>query len=320
MFKFSVLLTILLTFNKETISVKKLNLHILYESLCPYSIKFIQEQLYPVWPEIAPYVNIHFVPFGNSASLEDDVSFTCQHGPQECLGNKIQSCALNGLTDQNAQVEYVNCFMGIYKKSVDKNNTKEMGQIKLHILYESLCPYSIKFIQEQLYPVWPEIAPYVNIHFVPFGNSASLEDGVSFTCQHGPQECLGNKIQSCALNGLNDQNAQVEYVNCFMGTYKKSVDKNNTKEMGQSCAEAVGLPWNYVKSCTKSLVGVKLQLKAEMFTLQHKPKSVPTILFNGHFYQKAQDESQVNFRGVVCSFIEQLNPDACAVTASHTVL
>ncbi|KAF5308907.1 hypothetical protein FQR65_LT00607 [Abscondita terminalis] len=195
--------------------------------------------------------------------------------------------------------------------------TISVKKLSVQVLYESLCPDSIKFVQEQLYPVWAELAPYVDIYFVPFGKSASLQDGVSFTCQHGPKECLGNKIQSCALNGLADQNAQVEYVNCFMSIFKKNVDNN---EMGQNCAEAVGLPWNYVKSCTESLAGVELQLKAEMITLQYKPKFVPTILFNGHFHQEAQDDSQVNFRGVVCTFIEQLNPGACKATAPQTVL
>lgn len=39
-------------------------------------------------------------------------------------------------------------------------------------MYESLCPDSIKFINEQLYPAWNELKPYVNIKFVPFGKSS----------------------------------------------------------------------------------------------------------------------------------------------------
>lgn len=49
------------------IIVFQLNVQILYESLCPDSIKFIKEQLYPVWSELAPYIDIKFIPFGKSA-------------------------------------------------------------------------------------------------------------------------------------------------------------------------------------------------------------------------------------------------------------
>lgn len=49
----------------------------------------------------------------------------CQHGPKECIGNRIQSCALQGLLDQTAQVEYVNCFMNIFKNT---DSEQELGQ------------------------------------------------------------------------------------------------------------------------------------------------------------------------------------------------
>lgn len=42
---------------------------------------------------------------GNSAA------FTCQHGPDECSGNKIHSCGLNAAPSQAAQVEFVTCQM-----------------------------------------------------------------------------------------------------------------------------------------------------------------------------------------------------------------
>ncbi|KAK4886090.1 hypothetical protein RN001_002361 [Aquatica leii] len=192
--------------------------------------------------------------------------------------------------------------------SIFQKHAISINKISVHVLYESLCPDSLRFINEQLYPVWRELAPYVDIYFVPFGKSTSLEDGLTFVCQHGPKECLGNKIQSCALHALIDQNAQIEYVHCFMNVFKKNT---NNIEMGQSCAEAVGIPWDYVQSCSNSLAGTQLQLKAEMITGQYRPNFIPTIIYNEHFNQQAQDDSQVNFRGVVCTFVEQSFPGAC---------
>lgn len=39
------------------------------------------------------------------------IGFTCQHGPDECSGNKIHSCALKEATTQAAKVEFVACQM-----------------------------------------------------------------------------------------------------------------------------------------------------------------------------------------------------------------
>ncbi|KAK5643589.1 hypothetical protein RI129_007434 [Pyrocoelia pectoralis] len=183
------------------------------------------------------------------------------------------------------------------------------AKVHVQILYESLCTDSINFIKGQLYPIWNEVAPYVDIQFVPFGKSASLHGGAHFICQHGPKECTGNKIQSCALSAIVDQSTQVEYVHCFMSKYKKGLDDNN--ELGQGCADSIGVPWEYITNCYHSLHGTRLQLAAEQVTSFTSPKFVPTIIYNGRFDQKAQDESQVNFRGVLCSFITQLYPEAC---------
>lgn len=45
----------------------------------------------------------------------------------------------------------------------------------------------------------------------------SEKNGEVFHCQHGPAECTGNRIQSCVLDALNDdQDAKVKFVTCQM--------------------------------------------------------------------------------------------------------
>lgn len=71
----------------------------------------------------------------------------------------------------------------------------------MDILYESLCPDSVNFISMQLAPLYEEFKHNLDINFVPFGKSSSPEVSgeQEWMCQHGPDECLGNRIQSCML-------------------------------------------------------------------------------------------------------------------------
>ncbi|KAJ8976835.1 hypothetical protein NQ317_011831, partial [Molorchus minor] len=149
--------------------------------------------------------------------------------------------------------------------------------LNIHILFESLCPDSQAFIKEQLYPYWNDLAPYINLKLVPFWKK--YEGGTKFVCQHGPQECKGNRILSCALKSLPSQKGQVEYVNCFMETFKR--ERNNPEDFGQVCALQYGLDISQVIRCYNNEEGTIAQLKAQEETTKILPKFIPTILYNG---------------------------------------
>lgn len=43
-----------------------------------------------------------------------------------------------------------------------------------------------------------------------------VNESWEFTCQHGAEECYGNKYQACFLNQNYGQDIDLEYVNCVM--------------------------------------------------------------------------------------------------------
>nr|CAD7459196.1 unnamed protein product [Timema tahoe] len=118
-------------------------------------------------------------------------------------------------------------------------------QVNVTLFYESLCPYSIRFITQQLYPTWTELtSEYLAVDFVPYGNAQqtlSADGQWSFTCQHGPNECVGNIVQACALRTLRDQpDQQMEFINCVMDSEDPSTGGQEVSRTGQEVSGTGG--------------------------------------------------------------------------------
>lgn len=48
------------------------------------------------------------------------------------------------------------------------------SQLAVHLYIESLCPDSIRFIQNQLYPAYDDLKDQIDVTFVPFGKADSV--------------------------------------------------------------------------------------------------------------------------------------------------
>lgn len=49
--------------------------------------------------------------------------------------------------------------------------------VKVTLYYETLCPFSIKFINDQLYPGYQKLGNVLSLELIPFGKGK-----VSHTC------------------------------------------------------------------------------------------------------------------------------------------
>ncbi|KAF9420772.1 hypothetical protein HW555_003120 [Spodoptera exigua] len=172
------------------------------------------------------------------------------------------------------------------------------------IYYESLCPDSKRFILNQLEPSIHTLENYITLEFVPFGKARSINQGHNgFQCQHGPEECAGNMVQSCALDLMQERNdlEKVLYVTCEMMT--EAGTTNNMK-----CVKRAGLRAYDVRSCISSGIGTSLQLQAEQATNQIRPRFIPTVTINGVFDQQIQDSAMVDLYGTLCSVLGEVPP------------
>lgn len=188
-------------------------------------------------------------------------------------------------------------------------------KVNVSVYYETLCWQSVRLIQRQLYPVWLDFTENLNISFVPYGKAVynRNEKGLySFECQHGPQECLGNRIQACALRELKgDEIKTMNYIKCFM-SYDNFYSYNTT-----TCFEdIVGIKNNRSKTnfdeCVNSMKGDELLAYYGDITYSVNPSitSVPALTFNGTFDFHLQDLSERDFRSVVCNLLHPA-PAAC---------
>lgn len=184
-------------------------------------------------------------------------------------------------------------------------------QVKVSVYYESLCPDSINFIANELYPNYEFFKDRILLDLVPYGKatqSQSPSGEWSFRCQHGSDECRGNKYQACALSQRKGQDNDAKLVNCVM-TLPDPSDADGIK----TCAEQNGYDWKTLTSCYEGSKGGDLlaALGERTHDLSPKLRFVPTIILNDQFDQSIQNRCLNDFSGALCSKLSEPKPKVC---------
>ncbi|KHN88797.1 GILT-like protein F37H8.5 [Toxocara canis] len=163
-------------------------------------------------------------------------------------------------------------------------------RVKLALLYESLCNGCQNMITKTLYPiVYKDFGAYVDIELVPYGN-AKIKNG-TIECQHGDEECVINRFESCVIETITGINAPLPYIYCLekqleAGTeFQDAVNKcYRTLKIDKEIQNAVSI-------CVVSGLGDRLQLEAAKRTEEIFPDKhdhVPWMLFNNVSLTRAQ--------------------------------
>ncbi|CAG9821397.1 unnamed protein product [Phaedon cochleariae] len=104
--------------------IKRVNVTVYYETLCPFAKAFIVKQLHPVLEgNLSNYINLNMIPYGKAVTTQysnGTFTFECHHKAVECYGNKIQACALtiinSGKNTENLgynkdTIDFIACLM-----------------------------------------------------------------------------------------------------------------------------------------------------------------------------------------------------------------
>jgi len=105
---------------------------IYYECLCPDSRSFVLHQLAPAWAEYKEIMEVNLIPYGKATTTRsgDELHFSCQHGPPECLGNTFHACGVKS-SDMDTSVSFVTCMMEKYDEPAAETAKSCASQLKI---------------------------------------------------------------------------------------------------------------------------------------------------------------------------------------------
>eukprot|EP00747_Dinoflagellata_sp_TGD_P166282 gnl/TRDRNA2_/TRDRNA2_188843_c0_seq1.p1 gnl/TRDRNA2_/TRDRNA2_188843_c0~~gnl/TRDRNA2_/TRDRNA2_188843_c0_seq1.p1 ORF type:complete len:650 (+),score=112.59 gnl/TRDRNA2_/TRDRNA2_188843_c0_seq1:89-2038(+) len=210
----------------------------------------------------------------------------------------------------------------------------DAGKMRLRVMYESQCPYSLMFIQDlehavaDLFSNSSEAAfnKVADLQMLPYGNAKTvsagqLSDGYKlwhpvvksegihsvFKCQHGESECLGNMIQMCAMTEKKHKPTEyLPFLGCMAKNPSWSVEKSSYE-----CAKQYKIDLHRLKDCVFSAYGNQEMTKVGEITNAHEGKSyVPYISVNGIHAKSAE---QGYLKRILCTGLLGLGhmPQAC---------
>ncbi|XP_019393988.1 PREDICTED: gamma-interferon-inducible lysosomal thiol reductase [Crocodylus porosus] len=129
-----------------------------------------------------------------------------------------------------------------------------------------------------------------------------------FECQHGAEECLGNMMEACLMDVLQD--FDVYFLTIFCMESGSSVTGN----LG-ACLQVYAPTVNPsdIMACVKGDQGIKLMHNNAQRTdaLQPPHSYVPWIVVNGKHTDALQAQAQSALFNLVCELYTGPKPDAC---------
>jgi len=220
-------------------------------------------------------------------------------------------------------------------KELHEIKTSESKKLSIDLYYESLCPFCRQLFTKGLKPLLEDkdLSQQIDLHLYPFGNAQlmpteQVSDGWKFwhpddmgqgyeyvvKCQHGADECFGNKIQACALK-LNTRETANAFITCMESS-------NFGLELAShSCAQNLTVDLDPIRKCVQGKDGNAALTEMGIYTQNlSEPagphKYVPWVVIDGKHDDDAELDGDEGYSGFllqqVCAQLEIPKPTACS--------
>ncbi|XP_063821041.1 GILT-like protein 2 [Ostrinia nubilalis] len=182
----------------------------------------------------------------------------------------------NALDSVNTPIKVIEADFIFIKEKI----TVQVNVPTLKLYYESLCPDCIEFDSTQFKNVVELLHQYVDIHTYPYGNARTVKHGNNtvIICQHGPEECYGNKLHACALDIIANGTEAMLFNACMMAQRSNDTSADN-------CGERMSIKVDSIKECAKSQKGTDLLVHYGEESKKVGFRYVPYVLLNGVEWQ-----------------------------------
>ncbi len=181
---------------------------------------------------------------------------------------------------------------------------------QIDVYFETLCPGCQNFIGGSFadYLQNPDFLSLAHVNFYPYGNAKESQSGdhYEFTCQHGPNECYGNVVETCGLNKMSYEDG-LNFMVCMengIRTYDKYINKALIH-----CVQDQTLSKS-ILDCAVNNEGNSLQHAVAQATPANH-KYVPWIHFNGEHDPKIESALLENMNDYLCGLEGNKNLAGC---------
>jgi len=185
--------------------------------------------------------------------------------------------------------------------------------IKVNIYYEADCPYCKNFVAGEFAPFLTEdcVQSQTDFTWIPFGNAQVSGDTVS--CQHGDDECFGNRLHLCAMEKYGNPSDELDkWIGCVMTNLmipgKNSRDRDTYAPCNDGDADAL-------TQCADNPRSLDALKAAGQETLAAAPQQVPWVVL--------EESSTYNLQTMTVSSIcatmqeKNLGNPQCCIEASQ---
>ncbi|PSS23843.1 Gamma-interferon-inducible lysosomal thiol reductase [Actinidia chinensis var. chinensis] len=180
-------------------------------------------------------------------------------------------------------------------------------KVKLSLYYEALCPFCTNFIVNNLAKIFENgLISVIDLRLVPWGN-AFVKDNNTWVCQHGPDECMLNTVEACAIRVWPDLGSHFSFrfIRCV-----ERLNLENKHSEWSSCFRTEGLNSKPLMDCYNSGLGFQLEQSYADETARLNPphRFVPWVIVNN----LPLEGDYQNFVAYVCKAYKGTSvPKAC---------
>ncbi|XP_002965810.2 gamma-interferon-inducible lysosomal thiol reductase [Selaginella moellendorffii] len=160
----------------------------------------------------------------------------------------------------------------------DAKTCADAEKVSVELYTESLCPFCANFVVNYLSKFFTNgLIEIVDLKIIPYGN-ARMDSSGHITCQHGPDECKLNIIQSCAISLWPKVDAWFPFIYCL-----ESLPRAIAAEAWKSCNSSIA-NITLVEECYEGPTGLLLEKGYAKITGELDPphRYVPWVVVNGN--------------------------------------